>query len=38
MKKELGMIYSQCETWKVLAKTPAWSVAAMPRTSIFNEI
>ena len=27
MKKELEMIYSQCETCKVLAKTPARSVA-----------
>ena len=31
MKKELGTIDSQCETCKVLAKTPAWSVVAMPR-------
>ena len=38
MKKELGTIYSQCETCKVLAKTPARSVVAMPRASTFNEV
>ena len=38
MKKELGTIYSQCETCTVLAKTPAWSVVAMPRASTFNEV
>ena len=38
MKKELEMIYSQCETCKVLAKTPARSVVAMPRASTFNEV
>ena len=38
MKKGSGMIYSQCETCKVLAKTPARSVVAMPRASRFNEV
>ena len=38
MRKELRMIYSQCETCKVLAKTPARSVVAMPRASTFNEV
>ena len=38
MKKELATIYSQCETCKVLAKTPARSVVAMPRASTFNEV
>ena len=38
MKKESGTIYSQCETCKVLAKTPAWSVVAMLRASTFNEV
>ena len=38
MKKELGTIYSQCETCKVLAKTPARSVVAMAKASTFNEV
>ena len=38
MKKELGTIYSQCETCKVLAKTPARPAFAMPRASTFNEV
>ena len=38
-KKELGTIYSQCETCKISAKTPARSVvAAMPKASTFNEV
>ena len=37
-KKELGMIYCQCKTCKVLAKTPASLVVAMPRASTFNEV
>ena len=38
MKKELGTIYRQCETCKVLAKTLAQLVVAMPRASTFNEV
>ena len=38
IKKEKGTIYSQCETCKVLAKTPARSVVAVSRASIFNEV
>ena len=38
MKKELELIYSQCETCKVLAKTPARSVVAVPRESTLNEV
>ena len=36
--EERGTIFSQCVTCKVLAKTPARSVVAMPRASTFNEV
>ena len=36
MKKEVEMIHSQCESRKVLIKTSAHSVVALPRASIFN--
>ena len=38
MKKELGTIYSQCETCKVSTTTPEWLVVAMPRASTLNEV